>query len=984
MSFFPRSLAIAVFVSFAALATRAHAAAPLDVPLIVKETAGVDVADLEGYPISVVVPLPRGVYQDTDSFCVRAPSGVAVPAQFSVLSRWWSKDRSIRHVVVHFQPLVGKFDRTAPAASPGIATYRLVDDGGNVPPPSPVTVSRFDNKITVTTGTVSFRVTTGGFDLFDTLVRDSNGDGVVDRADPPIVTHDPTNGARFVDRNGNVQRDSGLAPNVVTVEEAGPLRAVLKIETPSHFLAANQSGTRLEHRFGRAVRIYAYAGKPFVQVDYQLRNSSIDSEWSWPMYFEELSLELHLNLAGSPVVKYGGDGDDVFVAPSRHTYLAQEHHDDHYRNSRGDRVPLPGFTLHDAVRGDTFGRGARAAGWIDVNDGVNAVEAAVRWFWQTWPNGLGFDGDDRNGLSVDLFPKWSSQWIQNPPRTDPALHSSGWYWLEDMQHVYKSVLYFFHAPELPDSTLSAAARIFDHPPVATIPLDWYQKTGVTLDLDGLIPNPISDPGTRLEDYGSSNRFDPTSDSTYVFNWVNFRGDPSRKVSETTGGWPMSNSAFYASGNPGDLFDAEQTAYGELNVRPQWMPGYTYDDDWARLRLAHTLGAGSWRRNPGPVAGSSHKMVADYWPGNGAGESTGRYGVRGPQHWYARDAQHAWFCHVEESYYAVPNPWVKDWYAFIYQFWEKNLIQDVISDSTPTRALAHVLGGALSAYRIGGEPGGTRSFGDLVNGWVARIHAAQSPLYGTHRRQTSESAFEVGFLCRQLMGYMREIDGADPQGWSAAFDVVSGYMEWNRLWGHFGETVAPSIGTSRGQATTMVDPQALYYWNTGKRQYWDQIQNYVGVSDGVPGLGVAGKAPDGSSNFTRAWTGDWVGRAYRHVATTPRTDSTPPAAIRDLVARRTSDGSIALEWTAPVAGDLLRYHIVWSDDKPIKATTLPTDGAATPWWAATAFGEPGLVPRSGQKQSCVIPADPSRRFYAAVFTFDAAGNMSEMSNLASTP
>jgi exo-rhamnogalacturonan lyase-like protein len=956
----------------------------IDVTLTVKESAGVDVSAFNGYPVTFVVPLPYGVYQNTSTFSVRDSSGTAVPAQFAVLNRWWGRDGSIRNLQVHFQPLVGKYDPNDLTHYPGISTYHLKDDSGNVAPSTAVSVTDSGNKITVATGSVTFKIKKTGFNIFDYIGRDTNTDGNIDPNDIPAILSSTTNGARFVDRNGNVLRDADLSPNNVTIEESGPLRAVLRVDTQSQFLAANQSGTNLEHRFGRAVRLYAYAGKPYIQIDYQLQNSSLDDVWSWPMYFDSFTLDFHLNAQSTPTIKYGTSGGGVVTAPSQNTYLAQEHHSDHYYASGGAYVPLPGYTFYNVSNGTTFGHGAQADGWIDVNDGTNGVQVTTRWFWQTWPNGLRFNGADSNLLSVELFPAWSSQWMATPSDTTPHLHSSGWYWLEDMQQVYKSVLFMVHAPSMPDTTLAAVDNVFNHPPIVALPLSWYQQTRATLDLDGYVPEAITDPGTRVENYSSSQYFNPTIDGSYIFNVVNFRDDPSRKASNWTGQWPASNSAFYGSGSPSHWFDAEQLGVGELNVRPEWLPHYTYDSNWATLQLQHTLGKGSWRQEPGPLANTEHKMIANYWPDSGAGESTGRQGVTKQQNWYAKDAQHAWFYHIEESYYTVPNPWIKDWYTFQYEFWKKYLIQDQITGTTPTRGMAHTLASALQAYRVTGDPTGDTSLLSLGKNWIGRVHTAQSPLYGTHR--SSETGFEVGFLCRALFAFMKEVDGQDPQAWSDAFNVASGYMEWNLAWGNFGSATAPTPSYSRGQGSSGIDPQALYYWKTGKIAYWNQIQDYLGVSDGQPGIGVGGEAPEGAGDFLCCWTGDWHGRAYRYVLNTTRSDTTPPAKITNVSAARIAGNKVRLTWTAPTASDLARYHIVWTYGHTIKEATLPVDtsGNTVMWWAANTFGQVGFVPLSGQTQSCDIPVDPSQSFYAAVFTFDSSENMSVMSNVANVP
>jgi hypothetical protein len=67
----------------------------LKVRLTVKENAGVGAAQ---YPVSAVVPLPRGRCSDLKGL------GIAeVPSQVEVLERW-PGDQSLRHVLVQLQP----------------------------------------------------------------------------------------------------------------------------------------------------------------------------------------------------------------------------------------------------------------------------------------------------------------------------------------------------------------------------------------------------------------------------------------------------------------------------------------------------------------------------------------------------------------------------------------------------------------------------------------------------------------------------------------------------------------------------------------------------------------------------------------------------------------------------------------------------------------------------------------------------------------
>jgi hypothetical protein len=168
---------------------------------------------------------------------------------------------------------------------------------------------------------------------------------------------------------------------------------------------------------------------------------------------------------------------------------------------------------------------------------------------------------------------------------------------------------------------------------------------------------------------------------------------------------------------------------------------------------------------------------------------------------------------------------------------------------------------------------------------------------------------------------------------------------------------------------MADPQAWYYWHTGKRKYFDQLVRYAekGINNDQP----KGRLPDRAKN----WTGGFQGRWVQHVFKNEKTDITPPEGVSDLKAIM-NGAKVKLEWTAPK--EAVRYHIVWSE-KPISEKTT-TDTNVINWWAANPIG-PDILPKPGEKQSVVIEHDRSKAFYAAMFSFDKNDNMSLMSNLA---
>ncbi|MBK8479421.1 MAG: hypothetical protein IPL39_25000 [Opitutaceae bacterium] len=302
----------------------------LNVPITIKECAGTGITD---YPVSVVIPLPRGAYQTADALRLYNAAGVAVPCQFAVLNRWWATDNSIRHVTAQFQVSPAAFTG---AAGSGTQTFHLRTSGDVIPPSRAVTVTESPSLVTVNTGPLRFTVNKGaGFNLFNELWLDANNDGTFAAAER-LIAPSAANGGFLVPRTGAgaTQNDSARNDISVTVEESGPLRVVLKIQALTNFTSTTN------HLHGWAVRLYAYAGKPFVKVDYQLQNSALNAQFAWPLYFEEAGLRLGLSLGGAPSVTIGrGDGTFWQSPVNRGAYLAQEYHNRAAIYARRPRQP---------------------------------------------------------------------------------------------------------------------------------------------------------------------------------------------------------------------------------------------------------------------------------------------------------------------------------------------------------------------------------------------------------------------------------------------------------------------------------------------------------------------------------------------------------------------------------------------------------------------------------------------------------------------
>ncbi len=89
----------------------------MSIKIKVYERAGKPVP---AYPVSFVLPLPRGRYHETPSLALFGPDNKAIPVYYEVVSRWWSDpDRSLRFVKYTFM-----CEGLAPK---GVRTYTLRD-----------------------------------------------------------------------------------------------------------------------------------------------------------------------------------------------------------------------------------------------------------------------------------------------------------------------------------------------------------------------------------------------------------------------------------------------------------------------------------------------------------------------------------------------------------------------------------------------------------------------------------------------------------------------------------------------------------------------------------------------------------------------------------------------------------------------------------------------------------------------------------------
>lgn len=827
----------------------------------------------------------------------------------------------------------------ASIAPGGESTFFFQTEGGaDATATHAASVTEEGNTITVDTGKLRFTVLKNGFNLFDEVYLDTNGDHAYS-ASERVVAPGESEGPVFTGRlAGDIQRARDRNNIGVVIEEAGPRRAVLRVSSPGSFHSTS------DHDHGFALRIYAYAGQSFVKVDYQLQNSAKNVRFSWPLYFEDVSLKLKPSLS-NPTLRFGlRDGAIWEGTPgSSGHYLLQSSLNQASVHDAGNQSQLASASVNP---------GASTFGWADVSTGTHGVAVIVRHMAEMWPNGIEVAPDSE--VAVRLWPKWSAQ------RDGSGVSASGLYWLEDMQHVVKESLFYFHGAGVSNDDLEAMAANFQYHPLAVVPVDEYRRTGVTLDLDGIIPDIVEIPGqdARRVIELNAQRLDP-SHAKYAFGWANFWGDTGRKKSNNTGGWPESGARYIASGRVDHFFEAERRMWGDLNTRPMWLAEYDHDADFALIGPSvNPYGGKSWRAFDGH--GVDHH-VADYLPGTAWGG------------WHPRDNEHGWFYHIEEFYLSSGNPWVRDWYEFITEFRKRTVFRgtpdptggDYFEWNWGTRGEAHMLANALQAYRVAGDA-------QLLDGLRQRINWLRGErldaFYGVID-PSAEAAFQQGFMARALEGYVSELRGGDPEYEAKAFMTLWGVMEWHIHHSQYSYYKGVDTGpnASSGSSLSMPDPTAVWYLWTGHSQHLQPMFDYV-----------AGGLRGGSDAYGDwpAWEGQWEARAFYDVYLQLKPSDQPAAIITDLQASHTS-GRVRLTWTAPSGAR--RYFVVWST-QPI-SRTYTQDQNMRNFWSGEVVGT-DLEPIAGQSQSLEFGGVPTgTRIYASIVTLSVDRNLSEPSNVA---
>ena len=369
-------------------------------------------------PITMGLPLPRGLCMDARSLTLRDACGRAQRVQWHVLDRW--SDGSVRWALIDFQGSTG---------SDGAARYEILVGGDSIRSDGPsIATSRSGGAISIDTGVAQFTVSPGDLFPFASITADDRH--LIDVKQSALVIEDA----------------SGISCSVVVkkvaIEESGRLRTVVRCE-------GSVSGSPSMRTLDVIARLHFFAGSAAVRFALTIRNPGRAEHaggcWTLGDVGSALLRDVALRLAfwgeeGAATVRCSEDVRAAFRAHEPPFELYQESSGgERWRSpnhvNRSGVVPhqMAGYRLRSGTSPD---RGSRATPVVSVSRGDRTLSVAVPQFWQNFPQAIEADG---RGLTLRLL-----------PRQYPDVH--------ELQGGEQKTYTFFVA--------------FDDDRVTDVPLDW--------------------------------------------------------------------------------------------------------------------------------------------------------------------------------------------------------------------------------------------------------------------------------------------------------------------------------------------------------------------------------------------------------------------------------------------------------------------------------------------------------------------------------
>ncbi|MBN2489465.1 MAG: hypothetical protein JXQ29_01260 [Planctomycetes bacterium] len=509
----------------------------LNVPLRVVETFHL-ARQAETVTSGVPLPIELGIHR-TDGLGVFDPAEREIPAQFKVLSRWHGRaDDSTRPI----KWLLVSFQTDMDASGERLFALRR---GRGIAPAAPVQVTDGSAGVRVDTGPLVFTVSRHSFNLLDTLQLDGR----------QLIRSLPSNGFVLRDYRGRTYRSSARAPESIVVEEAGPIRAVVRVE------GLHSDGEETFLRY--IVRIHAYAGQPYVRVFYALRN---DSSYGYATpaahaYLRDGYLDLTCDLGTPPRASFR---DESYVL-DRGQYRVLEQDmvgaDNTSKVADGNLNLLDNFVrrvrdengrvLTELGGQDGLKEIGRDPGFLDLGTDGAGLMVGVRHFWENFPKVLVGTADGT--VRVGMWPEFGE--YVDPgyyARTPPPAGAEHDYTFGGGRQKTHEILLFFRTQSAAAVRVREQVMAFHNPLFATAPPAWFAESqAIQLMVDAR--DWSREPGIAATTGGDLNRFErfqAAKWSPVAVDAIPYLGHVTYKAFRDRGG-PYGGRQFFGWMNFGD-------------------------------------------------------------------------------------------------------------------------------------------------------------------------------------------------------------------------------------------------------------------------------------------------------------------------------------------------------------------------------------------------------------------------------------------------
>ena len=362
------------------------------------------------WPVRCGLPVPEGELASAENVAVHSFAGKTIPSQTRVAATW--PDGSAKWLFLDFMHDPSKGGR---------AEY-WVAYGKHVKPATvtaPVRLHHLADGLDVDTGAVRFFISSEHFGLMQNVrLRDGR-----------VIQPGPIN-CDIVEADGRKWSSLELPVTNIEVEQAGPIHAVVRVETKLAEPGKPASG------FYHRARIHAYAGSPLVHVDYFIANtdSRPATDVKSSMASKVVIKSVTLNVRPSQTIN--GALNETGIAPLT-----------------GARIQKTENVVVDIQGSESKEFAARAAGWLGTRlQRGGSVQVGVTNFCEQYPKALRWNQD---ALTIDL-------WAEEGGNFD---------WIEGVGKTHQ-IAFFYGANDPVNGQLLANGPVH-----ATANPDWYTPAG---------------------------------------------------------------------------------------------------------------------------------------------------------------------------------------------------------------------------------------------------------------------------------------------------------------------------------------------------------------------------------------------------------------------------------------------------------------------------------------------------------------------------